>query len=161
MCSSIKLKYILSFALTMLLVTVCGSLSAITVPQTTEQLVENSSDVIRGNVISQKSQWDESHSTIYTEIEIEVSEVVIGSIEEGRTVTVFVPGGQVGDTGLAVEHAAEFKDGEDVVLFLTVAQGRYGVTSWELGKFSVESGNIKSKNISVTEFIEEIKAVKR
>lgn len=156
-----KLIYALSLLLALSMLAVCGSVLAVSVPQTTEQLVKNSSDVIRGKVVSQQSQWDDPHQTIFTEVIIEISDVVIGSLEKARSVSVLIPGGEVGDTGLFVEHAPGFADGEDVVLFLTEVQDAYVVTSWEMGKFSVQGGNVSEKNVSVTDFIEEIKAVKR
>lgn len=135
--------------------------NAATTPQSTEQLVENSSDVIRGRVISQISQWDETHVVIYTELTIKITEVVLGSVAKGATISVYVPGGIVNDTGLKVEHAPEFEDGEDVILFLTELDNLYSVTSWEMGKFTVENGNVVEKKLPVAEFINEIKAVKR
>lgn len=135
--------------------------NAATTPQSTEQLVENSSDVIRGRVISQISQWDETHVVIYTEVTIKIAEVVLGSVAKGATISVYVPGGIVNDTGLKVEHAPEFEDGEDVILFLTELDNLYSVTSWEMGKFRVENGNVVEKKLPVAEFINEIKAVKR
>ena len=135
--------------------------SAVTTPQSTEQLVENSSDVIRGRVISQISKWDETHVLIYTAVTIEITEIVLGSATKGATILVYVPGGIVSDTGLKVEHAPEFKDGEDVILFLTELDNLYSVTSWEMGKFTVESANVVEKKLPVSAFINEIKAAKR
>ena len=161
MCRANKLLRILSATILVSVFVFAATVLPATVPQTTEQLVGNSSDVVRGNVLSQKSQWDSSHQLIYTEIIVEVSDVIIGSIEKGRSISIFVPGGEVGDTGLAVEHTPQFDDGEDVVLFLTEVQGMYGVTSWEMGKFSIQDGNVENKDLPVNAFIEEIKAVKR
>ena len=135
--------------------------NAATTPQSTEQLVENSSDVIRGKVISQISQWDDTHSVIYTEVMIEITEIVLGSVARGATILVYVPGGIVNDTGLKVEHAPEFEDGEEVILFLTELDNLYSVTSWEMGKFRVENSNVVEKNLPVSAFITEIKAAKR
>ena len=65
--------------------------SAVTTPQSTEQLVENSSDVIRGRVVSQISQWNETHTIIYTDVTIEITEIVFGSVTKGATISVYVP----------------------------------------------------------------------
>ena len=135
--------------------------NAATIPQSTEQLVENSSDVIRGRVISQISLWNETHTMIYTDVTIEITEILLGSVAEGATISVYVPGGIVSDTGLRVEHAPEFEDGEDVILFLTELDNLYSVTSWEMGKFRVENSNVVEKKLPVSEFITEIKAAKR
>ena len=146
--------------LALLVCTLAGSASAVKVEQTTGQLVGNSSDVIRGNVLSAVSKWDEAHTTIFTEVEVEVSELVLGSIDKGRTIRIYVPGGKVGDTVLSVEHAAQFDKGEDVVVFLTQLEGIYGVTSWEMGKFTVQNGNLREKKQSAADFIAEIRKAK-
>jgi hypothetical protein len=138
-----------------------GTVFALAIPQTEEQLVKNSGDVVRGRVVETVSKWDDAHTTIFTEVSVEVSEIVIGSIEKGRTILIYVPGGAVGDTGLKVEHAAQFEKGEDVVVFLTQLQGVYGVTSWEMGKFTVQNGNVLEKNLPVTEFTNNIKSLKK
>ncbi len=148
---------VLSFCLCILGITA----KAVTIPQSTEQLVENSSDVIRGKVLSQISQWDETHTYIYTAVSIEITEILLGSATKGATISVYVPGGVVNDTGLRVEHAPEFKDGEDVILFLTELDNLYSVTSWEMGKFRIENANVVEKKLPVSEFISEIKAAKR
>ena len=135
--------------------------SAVTTPQSTEQLVENSSDVIRGRVVSQISQWNETHTIIYTDVTIEITEIVFGSVTKGATISVYVPGGIVNDTGLRVEHSPEFEDGEEVILFLTELDNLYSVTSWEMGKFRIEKANVVEKKLPVSEFISEIKAAKR
>jgi len=135
--------------------------NAVTTPQSTEQLVENSSDVIRGKVLSQISQWDETHTYIYTDVSIEITEIVLGSVTKGTTISVYIPGGVVNDTGLRVEHSPEFEDGEEVILFLTELDNLYSVTSWEMGKFRIENANVVEKKLPVSEFISEIKAAKR
>ena len=148
---------VLSFCLCILGITA----KAVTIPQSTEQLVENSSDVIRGRVVSQLSQWDEDHTLIFTEVTIDISEIVIGSMTKGTAVVIYVPGGIVNDTGLRVEHAPEFEDGEDVILFLTELNNLYSVTSWEMGKFTIENANVVEKKLAVSDFIYEIKAAKQ
>ena len=152
------------FLLGVLAVCVCilgTTAMAVVVPQSTEQLVENSSDVIRGKVVTQSSQWDDAHTLIYTEVIIDITEILLGSMEQGATVTVYVPGGIVNDTGLMVEHAPEFNNGEDVIVFLTELNNLYSVTSWEMGKFTVEGGSVNEKQKPVTEFINAIKAAKQ
>lgn len=152
---------IMAFLPALLICSLFSSAYAVAIPQTTGQLVGNSSDVIRGKVVSTKSQWDDAHTVIFTTVAIEVSDIVFGSIEKGHTVSVYVPGGIVNDTGMNAEHAAVFEQGEDVVVFLTQLQGMYGVTSWEMGKFTVQNGNVQEKNRPVSEFIDEIKAIKK
>lgn len=161
MCCSKKPFVFVLCILALLVCTLAGSASAVKIEQTTGQLVGNSSDVIRGKVTGVLSRWDDAHTIIFTEVTIDVGEIVLGSIEKGRTISVYVPGGVVNDTGLSVEHAAQFEKGEDVIVFLTQLQGMYGVTSWEMGKFTVQNGNVREKNQSAADFISEIRKAKK
>lgn len=147
--------------LALLICSLASSSLAVKIEQTTEQLVGNSSDVIRGKVVSAVSKWDDAHTIIFTEVEVEISELILGSIEKGRLISIYVPGGKVGDTVLSVEHAAQFEVGEDVVVFLTQLEGIYGVTSWEMGKFTVQNGNLREKKQSAADFISEIRKAKK
>ena len=161
MCSTKKPMVLALSSLALLICFLTSSVLGIKIPQSTAELVNNSSDVIRGKVTSVHSKWDEAHTIIFTEVTVDVSEIVLGSIEQGKGVTIYVPGGIVNDTGLSVEHAAQFEKGEDVIVFLTPLKGLYGVTSWEMGKFTVQGGNVRENNRVVTEYINEIKAIEK
>ncbi|HEX2897408.1 MAG TPA: hypothetical protein VHP63_05085 [candidate division Zixibacteria bacterium] len=161
MCCTKRQFVSLLCILALLICSLAGSVSAVKSEQTTAQLVGNSSEVIRGKVLSAVSKWDDAHTIIFTEVEVEVSDLVLGSIEKGRRISIYVPGGKVGDTVLSVEHAAQFEKGEDVVVFLTQLEGIYGVTSWEMGKFTVQNGNLREKKQSAADFISEIRKAKQ
>ena len=47
-----------------------------------------------------------------------------------------------------------------MILFLTELDNLYSVTSWEMGKFTVENANVVEKKLPVSAFINEIKAAK-
>jgi hypothetical protein len=98
--------------------------------------------IVRGEVISQKSDWAHGYQTIYTEVVIRVDESLKGNIPVGRTVTIRVEGGEVGDTGIRVEHQPRFLEAENVLLFLREApEDVYEIQSVEQGKYTV-FGNV-------------------
>ncbi len=130
------------------------------VEQTVAELAVSSSDIISGAVTSKESWWNEDKTFIFTTISVQVNELLKGTLAVASTVEVVVPGGEVGEIGLGVEHAAQFEVGEEVIVFLTLSEdGIYEVTAWEQGKYTLENGQVKEKDISVLSFKDEIRKV--
>jgi hypothetical protein len=71
-------------------------------------------DVFVGTVKSTRAGWDKDHRIIETRVRIRVERRVKGA--RGRTVTVVVPGGIVGEIGMRRPGAAVFKAGERILL---------------------------------------------
>lgn len=138
-----------------------GTAIAATAPQSVTDLTGNSTHIIRAEVLGQESFWNDAHNVIYTLITLKVNELHKGTLDPSANIQIWVPGGQVADTGLSVEHAAQFQDGQDVLLFLVQRDKYFDVTSWEMGKFTVVNNRVAEKNTSVTEFINQIKAAQR
>jgi hypothetical protein len=128
------------------------------IEQTLAQLTAKATDIISGEIIAKESQWNQDSTFIFTTVSIQVNELLKGSLAVPSTVEVLVPGGEVGDVGLGVEHAAQFEVGEEVIVFLSLLEGNYyGVTAWEQGKYTVENGQVVEKRMSVSSFKEEIR----
>jgi len=72
--------------------------------------------IIAGNVAGVSSQWDDTHSTIFTDVAVSVERFDKGNAP--RRLTVRVPGGEVGDIGMAVEDMPVFAPGQKVSLHL-------------------------------------------
>lgn len=132
---------------------------AAAVPQTTAELTANSSDVVRGEVLSLESQWNDDETFIFTIVTLRVDERYKGNVGIHSEVTILVPGGEVGEVGLGVEHAAKFEEGQEVIVFLrSIEGGRFSVTAWEQGKFTLENGQVKETQVPVASFEEEIRS---
>ena len=141
-----------------LLLTAALSAVAVVVPQSIETLTRESSDIVRGTVLSQQSQWDPSHQYIYTAIKVKVAEAVKGALAPDHIIEINTLGGTVDDTSLWVEHAAAFDDGQEVLLFLNRRDAAYEVTAWEQGKVTIENGAALEKGMSLDALINQIKA---
>ncbi len=132
--------------------------SAVAIQQTLKQLVDNSSDIVRGSVMEKESFWNEDKNYIFTRVTLQVEETLKGSQTVPSKVSVIIPGGEVGETGLGVEHAARFEVGEEVVVFLSpLDNSDFMVAAWEQGKYTVENGWIREKNVSYSQFKNDIK----
>ncbi len=129
------------------------------VTQSLDELTVNSSHVVRGQVLAVESKWNENQTSIFTEVTIDVSEVIKASGSAPTIATVIIPGGTVGDTRLWVEHTPVFAVGQDVVTFLIDHGAFFEVTSWVQGKFTVEDEKINELGSTATQFIGQINEV--
>jgi len=155
-----RLSLMLSLVLSVTAVWLCLAqpAAAAMVEQTTAQLAANSSDIISGEVLSKQSRWNESETFIFTDVSIRVNELLKGTLAVSSTITVMVPGGEVGEVGLGVEHAAQFEVGQKVIVFLSPIEGSvYGVTSWEQGKYTLKDSQVQEKRMSISSFKDEIR----
>jgi hypothetical protein len=75
--------------------------------------------IVRGKVARTISGWDAQHKRIWTWTEVSVSEQVKG--KASPLILVKQPGGEVDGIGQAVSGAAQFREGEECVLFLEPA----------------------------------------
>jgi hypothetical protein len=112
------------------------------------QLADNSLDIVKADVKSMNSYWNESRDFIFTDVILRVVESFKGAIPVSSEVTITVPGGEVGEVGLKVEHAPEFEAGEVVYAFLSPTENSsYRITGWEQGKYTVVGGQIREIRI--------------
>jgi hypothetical protein len=110
-------------SLTLLLVLgAAGSLSAMMVELSPAELRAQADVIVTGTVTGMTSRWDDSHSTIFTDVAVSVERFDKGNA--GRRLTVRVPGGEVGDIGMAVEDMPTFAPGQKVSLHLGRATDR-------------------------------------
>lgn len=100
--------------------------------------------VVRGTVVSRSSHWlEDGPHIIVTDVTVRITENWKGSLDVGRTVTLRVNGGEVGEMGMRQEHQAVFGDDEDVVLFLkATTSARWSMSYDEQGKFRVKESHV-------------------
>lgn len=104
---------------------------------TTEQLTDRAEIVALGKVTTLNSEWINGGKKIQTRVTISVERYLKGE-QSQQTLTVVVPGGEVGSTGETYSHVARFSSNEDVVVFAQRdARGELKVTAGEQGKINV------------------------
>jgi len=118
-----------------------------------QDLVNKSTEIVKGKVLEVKSAWDEEGSKIFTYVKIAIDEYWKG--EGPREMVLRVPGGTVGDITLWVEDAPSFEVGEEVVLFLNDIEF-FRLTGWFQGKYKIINGRAvnveKGESIPIEEF---------
>ncbi|MBM4379215.1 MAG: hypothetical protein FJ086_07935 [Deltaproteobacteria bacterium] len=112
--------------------------ATVVLQQSFEEMTADAHLVVRGVALRSASRWDDEGRRINTWTELRVTEVLKGSA--GSTVLVRQAGGVVGGVGQSVAGAAEFREGEEVLLFL-VHPGDdpkgYVVSSMAMGKVTL------------------------
>jgi hypothetical protein len=93
------------------------------VPVPLEQRTQAAAVIAEGQVISQRSFWDEAHHNIYTASTIAVYKLFKGSLEE-TFVEVITEGGQVGDTRHVFSSTLRLRLGQQGVFFLKPSRQR-------------------------------------
>jgi hypothetical protein len=114
-------------------------------PETTQK----TPTLVRGKIGSSYSDWvrtPDGGRRIYTFYELQVSEVFKGEPKPGTSIQVRELGGEKDGIGLQVAGAAQFTQGEDVVLTLGEKNpdGSYDLRGLMTGKFGIgrdQSGN--------------------
>ncbi len=149
-----------------LLLLFCGiyvSASAQTFQSKIKMLTEKSDVILTGKVVKQKSNWNHSKTKIYTNVTIEVNEVIKGSAVD-KNIEVKHLGGEVGDVGEWYSHIAQFKPDEEVLLFAKKEKNdkSYILSNGEDGKITLfndkKTGEkITSSNIKISTLKKEIK----
>lgn len=157
------MKSVVIMRLLLLAVVALASIGSAThaavVLQTTADLSGNSSNIIRGQVLSTEARWNDEHTFIFTRVDLKVGTQYLGTLAIESNLIVMTPGGEVGEMGLKVEHAPQFEVGQEVILFLTPQEdGQFRVVAWEQGKFTIEEDKIVETGRDLSVFLDEIKA---
>jgi len=126
-------------------------------------LSESADIIVAGKVIQQSSNWNENQTRIYTRATIQVEEYLKGN-NNGNSVIVTYPGGEVGEVGEMYSHTPRFENNEDVLVFLKNDEKStgYKVLNGEQGKISIiidsKTGEqISNSNIKINSLKEQIK----
>jgi hypothetical protein len=102
-----------------------------------EELGVDANLVVRGEVSSVRSYWNESRTRILTETTVRVTDEFKG--RAGGEVRIVQMGGELDGIRMTVAGALEWQPGEDVVLFLEDSlPGQYRVSGFSQGKYSVQ-----------------------
>ncbi|HEY2931752.1 MAG TPA: hypothetical protein VGK99_08375 [Acidobacteriota bacterium] len=100
-----------------------------------DQLVSESELIVHGKVLDSRSYIMPERGWVMTDTRIQVLEAVKG--QPGQTVVITELGGVVGDTGMAVPGTAQFRRGEEALVFLKKVGDKWRTSGLIQGKFPV------------------------
>ena len=129
-----------------------------------KKLSKGADVILTGKVTQKKSSWNESKTRIYTKITLQVEEYLKGN-NNGNSVEITYPGGEVGDVGELYTHMPRFEDTEEVLVFLKKdgKNKEYKVLNGEEGKITVlrdakTKENVTSSNLRINDLKSQIKS---
>lgn len=111
--------------------------ATVLIPIEFRELVGVSSIIVHGRVADVRAEWIDGRRAIETFVTIEADEYYKGG--SAATITIRVPGGQMGRYRTIFVGAPEFKAGDEVVLFLRTYDGRSSIVGLSQGAFRVTS----------------------
>lgn len=103
-----------------------------------ESLGNDSPVVVRGQVSSVRTYWNDAHTRILTETSVRVTDTYKGA--PAGVVRIVQMGGELEGVRMTVAGALAWNEGEDVLLFLENSlPGRYRVAGFTQGRFDVQT----------------------
>jgi len=109
--------------------------ATVVIPIDFRELVNVSTTIVHGRVTRVRTDWVDGRRAIETSVTVAAEECLKGRVDE--TVTVAVPGGQIGRYKTVFVGAPEFREGDEVVLFLRAYGGRLFIVGLNQGAFRV------------------------
>jgi len=163
-----KIYSILHSVLVFLLLTgfLASQTSALMVRKSIEELTSEADSILIGKVKKIESQWNEEKTLIYTYVTISVKQhtKTLSGVGEVQEIIVKVRGGEVGGIGLKVSDTPQFREGEEVFLFLRMEKlPLFSVAGLFQGKYTIEEGRVKNRilglEVPLDSFISQIKGI--
>jgi hypothetical protein len=105
-----------TLVLAALLAAAAPAVATVLVPAGFGELAREALTIVHGRVVDVRSEWVDGRKRIETVVTLDVQAALKG--QPGRTVSVRVPGGDMGRYRSIVIGAPRFREGEEVVLFL-------------------------------------------
>lgn len=127
----------------------------------TDELVQASEVVAVGKVRQKKAAWNSTRTRIETTVTLEVSEYLKGT--GGNSISITVPGGEVGEIGELYSHTARFEKDEEVVVFARRDKtNRFQVAGGSSGKHSISTDSATGEKLiggvrRLKDFVAEVK----
>lgn len=103
--------------LAVVILALAGALPAMMIEVPAPEVLSRADAVVTGTVTSVTSRWDETRTMILTDVEIRSEKLDKGHAP--TSLTLRLPGGEVGELGLAVEDIPTFRVGERTTVALT------------------------------------------
>ncbi|MEO6238256.1 MAG: hypothetical protein ABIQ52_14760 [Vicinamibacterales bacterium] len=97
--------------------------ATVIVPIEFRELVMAAPVILHGQVVEVTGNWSDGRRSVETFITVAVADYLKGDL--GSTVTIRVPGGQLGRYRTIFVGAPEFQRGDEVILFLSQARAAY------------------------------------
>lgn len=102
-----------------------------------EVLCQRADRIVLGRVEKIEARWTDDHTAIFSEVTLRVERSYKGPTGPGETMVVRKEGGSVGGIGMRVYGAAEFRVGEEALVFTEPRGSARFVSGMTQGKLRV------------------------
>ena len=128
-----------------------------------DKLSKNADVILTGKVTKKLSAWNANKTRIYTKATLKVDDLLKGP-NNGSTIDVVYPGGEIGEVGELYTHMPRFTEEEEVLVFLKKdhKKNEFKVLNGEDGKFTVirddkTKQKVTSSNVRIEALKKQIK----
>ncbi len=115
-----------------------------------KDLATGAEKIVQATVTAVVQQWNADHTVIYTYVRMVIKDDLLGS-EEDNEIIIKQPGGSVGTLTLKVLGCAEYKVGEQNILFLSrdpATPAAYQTLGMYQGKYTIYTDNQQVARVS-------------
>lgn len=126
------------------------------------KLTQEAEIIVIGKVVNLNSQLpDKPDSTIFTDVTIEVQQVLKGELASEKTVLVKIYGGEIPEAniGLKVSEEPELKPEQTVIAFLKKEDNKFRPVELIRGVYHIEDNIVIENDLALGEFINQIKSL--
>ena len=129
-------------------------------PAVLKKLSQKADVILIGKVVKKESAWNTSKSRIFTKTTIQVEEYLKGK-DNGNTLEVIYPGGEIDGVGEIYTHMPKFENDEEALLFLKKDKKNkaYRVLSGEAGKIKIQKDKKNNEKVPASNL--QIQSVKK
>ena len=123
-----------------------------------EDLVAGADIIVVGVVVETRARWNDERTLIFTEVRFEVQDTVVGP-PGVPTISLVIPGGQVGEVTQEVSAAAQFTIGDRAMLFLVrTPEGDLRIAGGFQGRLAIENDVVLGLDMPLPALIEQVRA---
>lgn len=129
-------------------------------PAVLKKLSQKADVILIGKVVKKESAWNTSKSRIFTKTTIQVEEYLKGK-DNGNTLEVIYPGGEIDGVGEIYTHMPKFENDEEALLFLQKDKKSkaYEVLNGEVGKIKIQKDKKNNEKVPASNL--QIQSVKK
>jgi hypothetical protein len=143
-----------------LFVIFCQTIYPAVIEVSLDELVNQTSLIIKGSVENIECTWDKEHKFIYSYVKIGVSGLIKGELDKKEIIVKHL-GGQVGNLGFWVSVAPHFENYEEVIVLLGKkdSSDNYEIPAQKLGKFTIQNDKVKEIELPVQILLNRIETI--
>lgn len=104
-----------------LFLALCGTSQGLLILLSDSERVDRSDNIVQGEVVAVEPREQPPSNRILTDVTVAIDSVVKGRLNKGASITLTIPGGQVGSVVTVATEFPTFREGDEVILYLSTS----------------------------------------